>query len=632
MLKFWKNTKEKQNDKTGSPALARMRRKILWQAGLAMLTIALTCVIVVGMTAAWQNNVVQSGGLTFQVAKYGVVKVDAQILSTDVIVMAPGDEGVVNIEVTNRSTQQAIVSVGVTKDQMDAEMQRRLYFYVDALQTQNGENVGRVYLNSLSTYGYTVFDELTLTEEYHNDAQLKWCWVYDVLGYYVLGRAENGSVTIEEYLRPIEYDYDEATFITAEDGTKILETVDGTTDPVDFLIALSENDGYAGTISSSAMTGAYYQVDVDENGYGVYAYLCTPAEVAAETEYDVSLAERANADEVLSYVATLNIYADSINAETVTIEQLAELSSLDLSTPKIVELSGDLDLGTQTLTLPEGADITLDLNGHKITTSSTDTAAIVAEEGSSLTITNGTLEGANGSYDAFNVTGAEVTLSGVTLTGYRYCMNIKDSAAEGQDSLVRMVNCNISDTSIAVLVYGNGTASQQTSKVIIENCQITTTGIAIGGNGSVGDGSAENPGNWGTDIQIINSTVTSASDTAAAGIYHPQKDSVLNIYNSTVSGYTGIAIKGGTVTITGSAIEGTGNVSDDPAYNNNGFSDTADAVYIETGYQYPISLTIDEISVLTSVAGEELRVFEEGAVWVTVVDGRGSGDGTEDAE
>lgn len=632
MFKFRKSKMEERNNGNGSPALARMRRKILWQAGLAILTVALTGVIVVGMTAAWQNNVVQSGGLTFQVAKYGVVKVDAQILSTDVIVMAPGDEGTVSVEVTNRSTQQAVVSVGVTKDQMDAQMQRRLYFFVDAQQTQNSETVERVYLNSLSTYGYTVFDELTLTEDYHNDAQLKWCWVYDVLGYYVLGQAENGSVTIEEYLRPIEYDYDEATFTIAADGTKVLETVDGTTTAEEFLTALSANDGYAGTISNSAMTGAYYQVDVDENGYGVYAYLCTPAEVAAETEYDVSLAERANADEVLSYVATLNIFADSLNAETITPKQLAGLSSLDLSTPKIVELSDDLDLGTQTLTLPKGADITLDLNGHKITTSSADTAAFVAEEGSALTITNGTLEGADGSYDAFHATGAEVTLSGVTLSGYRYCVNIRDSSAAGQDSLVRMVNCNISDTSTAVVVYGNGTASEQTSKVIIENCQIATTGIAISGNGSAGDGSAENPGNWGTDIQIINSTVTSAGDTAAAGIYHPQKDGVLNIYNSTVSGYTGVAIKGGSVTITGSTIEGTGTESMTAAYEGNGFSDTADAVYIETGYQYPISLTIDEASVLTAAAGQELQVFEEGAAWVTIVDSRGTGEGSENAE
>ena len=47
---------------------------------------------------------------------------------------------------------------------------------------------------------------LSLTQTSHNDAKLKWEWVYDVVGYYLLGTVSNGTAAVEEYLRPVVYD------------------------------------------------------------------------------------------------------------------------------------------------------------------------------------------------------------------------------------------------------------------------------------------------------------------------------------------------------------------------------------------------------------------------------------------
>ena len=77
---------------------------------------------------------------------------------------------------------------------------------------------------------------------------------------------------------------------------------------------------------------------------------------------------------------------------------------------------------------------------------------------------------------------------------------------------------------------------------------------------------------------------------------------MLTIYSSEISGYTGIAIKGGTVNIIGSEVTGHGAGMDAiNSFANSGFNDTGDAVYIETNYDYPIELNITD---LVTVVGE----------------------------
>lgn len=103
------------------------------------------------------------------------------------------------------------------------------------------------------------------------------------------------------------------------------------------------------------------------------------------------------------------------------------------------------------------------------------------------------------------------------------------------------------------------------------------------------------------------------------------------VHSSTVSGYTGIAIKGGTVNIIGSTVEGLGNGVDKvEKFAVSGFNDTGDAVYIETNYNYPIELNITDLvtgtgenskttnTVLSSTSRYALRVYDPKAEWVDV--------------
>ena len=629
-------------------ALKRYRKRIYWQAGLALLTVILTITIVFAMTAAWYTNIVQTSGLVFEAEAWGF---DGEVVvNTDPIQAAPGDEGVIHLEVKNNSENISALSVNISKARMaDPEMQKRLYFFVDTQLTREGETMNRVYLNNQDSYTYTIFNKgnLTLTENMHNDAQLKWQWVYDVLGYYVLGKPnENGAMTIVEYLRPIEYNYDDATTTfesyQEEEGkdpilTMALKTVDGIKTVDQFLVELSKTDGYPGVIDPDRkLNNGYYPVDVDADGYGIYAYLCSYAEIEMATQYDTKLgnaAAKAAADpedDILpkKYEAKLTISAQKSKTNIVPVSSLAALeTAINAGIGDVIQLSSSITIADgKTLTIPTGSRVMLDLNGNTITSQSATTAAITAQPGSALTLVNGKLVGMNSKNNGIDVVGAEVTISNVDMENVKRGLNISDSNTNNTDSLdskVRMVGCNINAKESGVFVSGNGIDSDQTTQLVIENCTIHGDAYGISSNGTV-DATG---GRWGTDIQVIGSTISSSSDKASAGIYHPQKESTLTVYNSVVTGYTAMAIKGGHVKIVSSTITGQGPQQIPEEFGNSGFIDTGDGVYIETNYGYEITLEISEDktlpeserkTMLTADHARGLRVFEETAPNVSV--------------
>ena len=630
-------------------ALKRYRKRIYWQAGLALLTVILTITIVFAMTAAWYTNIVQTSGLVFEAEAWGF---DGEVVvNTDPIQAAPGDEGVIHLEVKNNSENISALSVNISKARMaDPEMQKRLYFFVDTQLTREGETMNRVYLNNQDSYTYTIFNKgnLTLTENMHNDAQLKWQWVYDVLGYYVLGKpGENGAMTIVEYLRPIEYNYDDATTTfesyQEEEGkdpilTMALKTVDGITSVDDFLVELSKTDGYPGEIDPDRkLYNGYYPVQVDADGYGIYAYLCSYAEIEMATQYDTKLgnaAAKAAADpedDILpkKYEAKLTISAQKSKTNIVPVSSLSALeTAINAGIGDVIQLTSSITIADgKTLTIPTGSRVMLDLNGNTITSQSATTAAITAQPGSALTLVNGKLVGMNSKNNGIDVVGAEVTISNVDMENVKRGLNISDSNTNNTDSLdskVRMVGCDIKATDVAIFLAGNGTDSEQTSQLVIEDCKIEAEYYGISGNGTV----ADDGGRWGTDIQLINSTINATAE-ASVGIYHPQKDSYLTIYNSTVTGHTAVVIKGGHAKVVSSTVIGKGAVYDPKPEDveNSGFLDTGDGVYIETNYGYEITLEISEDktlpeserkTMLTADHARGLRVFEETAPNVSV--------------
>ena len=611
-----------------SPELAKVQKTIFMQAGLAFLTIILTLVILFAVTSAWYTNIVQTSGLVFEVESWGF---QGEILvNTDVIKAAPGDEG--TVEITAKSEGEGITTIDATvsKAAMSEDMKKRLFFYVDTTATRDGETMERVYINNSEKYTYTVFSggSLTLGEKVSNAPKLKWHWVYDVLGYYVLAEPSNtagGKLEVIDYLRPIEYDYDEATFeyskgANASDVGIEIKTVDGTTTPEEFIVDFSGKDGYEGTINTAEKTDGFYPVKVDEDGYGVYAYLCSYIDVFNETKTDATFAENAGSENPAQHIANLTLSAQKSEDAPESIGTLTELQKvITEGTADYVQLTHDITLSeNDKITIPENARIMIDLNGNTIKNQSSGNA-IEASVGSSLTMLNGTLEGTGDTGKGIETVGAEVTLNNVNITGFDRGINVSDNInSNDKDSVIRIVNCEeISGKLCAVFVSGNGEKSEQKTQVIIENSKLISEGYGIVGNGS--------DGRWGTDIQVIESTITSTGTNGTWGtaIYQPQRNSTLTVYKGTISGLSGIIIKGGYANVIDSTVNASAAFAE-PKKDNSGASVTGAAIYIETNYGHEIGLEISGDTTVKSVNGYAVQVFEDDASNVSVKISQGS--------
>jgi hypothetical protein len=317
----------------------------------------------------------------------------------------------------------------------------------------------------------------------------------------------------------------------------------------------------------------------------------------------------------------LTISAQKNDENVLTINSLAALNTaMELDTGATLQLTSDIHITQEDpLVIPEGGRVMLDLNGHTIYSTATNNT-IEAKPGSALTLINGDIQNSNtGTGTGIYAVGAEVVLSNVNLNAFKNGIYISDNDDNNAlDSRVRIVNCELHTTSTTVFAAGNGLASAQQTQIVIEKSKLFSDEIVISGNGTT-----TGNGRWGTDIQIIDSEITSNPDNLGAGIYQPQKDSLLTISNSTVSGYTGICIKAGTVRIDNSNISGSG-AKNAPGESASGFADTGDAIYIEANYGHEILLEISGDSVITSTQevadqkGYSLQVYKPDAKNVTV--------------
>ena len=308
-----KSTKQNNGRRRGGlAALEAVRKNVVRQAALAVLLIVQLVVLLFAITAAWYTNIVQTNDLVFETAAWGFE--GSVQLGEDPITAAPGDDGLIPFAAENTSDQVTEVGVNISKINMDTEMQKRIYFYADTNRLLNDEIMEPLYLSNTASYTYTMPGQgsLTLTEEVCDGVPLRWRWVYDLLGYYVLGRVTEDGPVIEEYIRPIEYDYDETrTTFDSEDGT--LETIDGVTTAAEFLLQVSSSDGYEGSINIDEAVDRYYPIDVDESGYGVWAYLCDYTEIMQNTDFDTKLG---TGEEIISnFTAKATISAQNSKIE-----------------------------------------------------------------------------------------------------------------------------------------------------------------------------------------------------------------------------------------------------------------------------------------------------------------------------
>lgn len=596
-------------ENTGSSQqLSKIKNSVRRQGLLAVFVLILAVVIVVAMTTAWYNNIVHTSGLVFESASWGF---DGQVqVSEAPVKAAPGDSGNIYLKVENSSDVIVDATVNISKITMETQMQKRLFFYADAYQVRNGEQMDRVYLNSLDGYTYTIFGNgnLTLTDIVHNDSQLKWQWVYDVLGYYVRGTGNpDGTVEIEEYLRPIEYHYDEALTTFEKTGSLALKTVDGKLSAADFIKQFSATDGYAGTIDPATKTAAgYYQVSVDEDGYGIWAYLSSYSDIVADTHWDTQMgirAAQAESDPEMdpdTYMARLTVSGQKSNVDVQVVSTQKRLEQL-LTSQENVVLRLAQDISMDPVTITSGKKVMLDLDGNTLTTNGA--MLMDLQEGSCVTVYNGALAG-DGNI-GFLSTGAELTLHGVTGEGMKRIVTLQDSYGQGIDSKLSMIGCNFNVQQAAVYLAGNADMSEQMTQVVIEDC------VLEGGySGLLGNGNSENAG---VDVTVINSTIKGYY----TSIYFPSRDSVMTITNSHLEGITGLVVKGGHVTLISCEVKGTG-ARGEPAYNANGFSDTGDGVYVEANYETEILVELYGNCKVSSENGIAVRKYMPDATNATI--------------
>lgn len=607
--------------------------KIWKQALFALAALATLGVLLYSLTTAWYTNVAETTELVFETESWGF---EGQVKALDTgLLLAPGQSACAALSVTNDGEQINQITVTVDKSTMPEELQKRIYFYVPAAAKKSDKTADRVYLSTYGGYSYRVMPKSTLllTADSAADAPVRCEWVYDVLGYYVYGTLDENKqlITAEKiaehkrndveapvYIRPVEYDYDKAIF----QDDKLLTV--GEVKVEDFVQALLAADGYKNA-DTTTKVGDYYAVNTTGTSKteqtGLWLYLCTQPEIKAATVLDtrigtyrylleqkdeqgnaIPLTEEQEYKDVAALLdgakATIQIAGQNLRTSIADVTEVKSLTAA-LKQGESVRLAGDMTL-EEAVTIPADKDVIIDLNGKQLTTAVVGQPVLESAPGSSITVLNGTIDG--GSRDtAVQLVGSSAAFSGVTIQGRLLIDDKNESNENGTVSVVRLSNCTlktVGDEQVGIHVFGNGAASSSRTVLLVEDCTIESTFAGILGNGS--------DDCYGTDIQVLNSTVKGKY----AGIYQPQRGSRLLVQNSTVEGMTGIAVKGGTVTIqkcivNGTAEEGFLPTEDQVKASRNGWLDTGAGVYVEANYDWAdeITLTITDSTISTKTLG-----------------------------
>lgn len=597
--------------------------KIWKQALFALAALATLGVLLYSLTTAWYTNVAETTELVFETESWGF---EGQVKALDTgLLLAPGQSACAALSVTNDGEQINQITVTVDKSAMPEELQKRIYFYVPAEAKESDKTADRVYLSTYGGYSYRVMPKSTLllTADSAADAPVRCEWVYDVLGYYVYGTLDKDGqlitgregVEAPVYIRPVEYDYDKAIF----QDDKLLTVGEVKVD--DFVKDLLAADGYKD--AGKTKFGEYYAVNTTgtsgDEQTGLWLYLCTQPEIEAATVLDTRIGtyrylleqkdEQGNsialiADQTEKYgdvatlldgaKATIQIAGQNLRTSIADVTAVENLTAA-LKQGKSVRLAGDMTL-EEAVTIPADKDVIIDLNGKQLTTAVVGQPVLESAPGSSITVLNGTIDG-GGRDTAVHLVGSSAAFSGVTIQGRLLIDDKNESNENGTVSVVRLSNCTlktVGNEQVGVHVFGNGAASSNRTVLLVEDCTIESTFAGILGNGS--------DDCYGTDIQVLNSTVKGKY----AGIYQPQRGSRLLVQNSTVEGMTGIAVKGGTVTIRNCIVNGTAEKGFVPTEeqvkaSRNGWLDTGAGVYVEANYDWAdeITLTITDSTITT---------------------------------
>lgn len=615
-MPVFKRDREEQQQNNREHIVSEMKARIYKQAGLAVTAILVTVVLLFAMSTAWYSNVLEAGTLTFQAEKW---ELNAGNLSSyGNVVAQPGARGILPVSYKNTGDSTMNAYVSVSKEDMETELKKRVYFYTETPYTverkgnSEGENkketVSRRYLTNGTAAPYTVLSrgQLTMSDDFCSvDTPIYWEWVYDLLGYYVRVSsipASDGSAVELECLRPIVYDYDKATF--DENGN--LATVDGKHVDI-FLQDITAEDGYLNTFVESTFTtdtktGAkYYIVDNDNQdalGYYTAIRLLTKPEIADANLWDTEQGKNGKSFNDLKITITgetANIEAKPVN----TSEELIE--ALQSKEGGYFRLQGDLNL-TQGIQFNQTQPVTLDLGGNTLTAASGISTMLRVNSGAQLTVLNGSVKGTGVENIAFASLNGRLTLSNVRVENVGCAVYVTDEYGKSTDpdSIVYISGSTLVGSATnqpSVMVLGNGTTTAQKTRCVIEDSAIEAPNyIGISGFGD--------KINSGTDIQIRRCTISGKS----AAVYHPQDNSTFRAENTVLEGNTGIAVKGGTVYLNNCVVTGSATAALAGAFNNNGFTDTGAAVYLEAGYER------DNIAIYITGENADIKAVKQKAV------------------
>ena len=300
----------------------RIRRRIAGRVGITSLAVLMIGAILFALTSAWYTNTIQANEITLKTAKWnfdGTITLDGEKDGTlGLGDLYPGDTRPLPVIIENKDTRGVNVRVEADKSKMESpEMQQRLYLYVEVTDEVTNTKT-RHYINSLSGYLYTVAAKQTLhitdaetlsANEVQNKNTLHLQWVYDMTGYFLLGKVDETGAKVTgkaadtqpEYLMPVTYDLDRAQFDTDGKLSSVSEYQTNTNGTAGYATTRREDylkrlfDQYISEYNSNAkpyddktttVHGNYYAVDVDTTGYGVWLYLPDKAAIEAAAKWD----------------------------------------------------------------------------------------------------------------------------------------------------------------------------------------------------------------------------------------------------------------------------------------------------------------------------------------------------------
>ena len=466
----WRSVKQPENTD-----ISALKRRIVWQGVLTVLALVMTLLLVFTGAVAWYTNVAQVQELTVQTDAWGfsgtvTLNGDTAARAGAALAAAPGSDTPLSLTMTNDGDAPAEAFVTVDKSGLDAELQKRLYFYVDAAQTVQPqavvsaegetaqtpaeETVAEAWLHGGNPYAYTLLPKDRVdTEKTEGVAQLRCRWAYDLTGYYFTGnvvivRDSNteiltaGEVTEKAYLRPVEYDYDTAQFDESGALTKVGEQTRAA-----FLTGLAETDGYplapdAGKPIRGENGSLFYLVqESSEENANVYLRLYGQKEIEAASDLDTRMANAAasgteNAElPKLTGTVKISVTGQQVRRADRTVSNAKELTDAlaALQPAERIVLTEDIQLTTEQALTVADSDVTMELGGHTLTMQKS-----IIVTGSTLYLSNGTVACPAGSTAAIQLKGGSVLLDGVTAQNAEKLVEL---AADAEHTSVRLRNC-----------------------------------------------------------------------------------------------------------------------------------------------------------------------------------------------